>query len=228
MSLTYLPDRRTAGDPDPAEVVTATLNGVTFHAGRRTAAHLAWTDDRLREKGKRLRILQPCYHTGVAASAGTHDGDGCVDVEVDGMSWEDGQSELRRLGWVAWFRPYTPGVWPSHIHMVSIGCPGPVGIYVPAQVDDYYRHALGLKGQHDSGDDPTWHPADIGSTVFDYPAWTEEQPMNADDKQWLENLIDAKLADQRAGIVNDLLSAAVNKAGDSVRKALRLAAKLGG
>lgn len=225
---TYLPDRRTDGDPDPAEPITTTVNGTTFRAGRRTAAHLAWTDTRLREKSKRLRILQPCYHTGVAASAGTHDGDGCVDVEVVGMSWEDGQAELRRLGWAAWFRPYTPGVWPSHIHMVSIGCPGPVGIYVPGQVDDYYRHALGLKGQHDSGDDPTWHPVDIDSTVFDYPAWIEEQPMTPDDKKWFSDLIDAKLAANNDTLVASVLAAAVNKAGDSVRKALRIAAKLSG
>src|SRR5207253_785941 len=119
MALTYLADRRTTGDPDPAQVTTTTLNGITFRAGRRTAAQLAWTDERLGVMGKTLRILQPPYNSSVPASKGTHDFDGVVDVEVQGMAWEDAQTELRALGWAAWFRPYTPGLWGAHIHMVS-------------------------------------------------------------------------------------------------------------
>ena len=188
---TYLPDRRTDGSPDPAEVVTVTLNGKTFRAGRRTAAHLAATDEALRAKSKWLRIIQPCYNTGVDASAGTHDGDGCLDVEVVGMSWEDGQAELRALGWAAWFRPYTPGLWGSHIHMVSLGCPGPVGVYVPGQVADYYAHRSGLKGH---APDPSWHPRDIDATVFNYPAWTEAHDMTPEQQAQLDR-IEAKLDD---------------------------------
>lgn len=180
--MAFLADRRTDGDR-PAEVISTTLNGITFRAGRRTAAHLTWTDETLRSHGTWLRLIQPCYNQSVAASAGTHDYDGCVDVEVEGMSWTAGQAQLRELGWAAWYRPNTPGLWSAHIHMVSLGCPGPVGEFVPGQVDDYYRHALGLKGQHDSGDDASWHPADIDSTVFDYPAWMEDQPMTPQDKQ---------------------------------------------
>jgi hypothetical protein len=223
VTLTYLDDRRTAGDPDPAEPIMTTVNGITFRAGRRTAAHLAWTDDRLRENGKWLRIIQPCYNTTVNASAGTHDGDGCVDVDIQGMSWADSQTALRKLGWAAWFRPYKPGVWGDHIHMVSLGCPGPVGVYIPGQVDDYYAHRTGLVGH---GPDPTYHPADVDSTIFDYPAWLEEQPMNEADKVWLERLIEAKLAANNPTLVKAIWDAAVDKAGTAARAALRKAAGL--
>jgi hypothetical protein len=177
MGLTHLTDRRTDGVPDPAEVITTTLNGVTFKAGRRTAAHLAWTDDQLRKRGCWLRVIQPCFNSSVSASAGTHDGDGCLDVDVENENWLTSQDLLRQAGWAAWYRPNTPGLWTAHIHMVSLGCPGPVGVFVPGQVEDYYAHRSGLKG-HVA--DNSWHPADIDSTVFDYPAWTKETDMNED------------------------------------------------
>lgn len=221
MTLTHLPDRRTAGDPDPAEVTTTTLNGVTFRAGRRTAAHLVWTDERLRAKSKWLRVIQPCYHVGIGASAGTHDGDGCLDVEVIGMSWEDGQAELRRLGWAAWFRPYTPGLWSAHIHMVSLGCPGPVGVFVPGQVEDYYAHRSGLKGH---APDPTWHPADIDSTVFDYPAWLEDQDMSPEQAAQLDGLTKAVagLADMVEALAegNDAIKRRITKSKREVLAAI--------
>jgi hypothetical protein len=186
--VALLADRRTTGDPDPAQVTTTTLNGITFRAGRRTAAHLAWTDEQLAAKGKTLRILQPPYNSNVPASKGTHDFDGVVDVEVQGMAWEDAQTELRALGWAAWFRPYTPGLWGAHIHMVSLGCPGPVGVYVPGQVSDYYARLSGLKGH---AADPTWHPADIDSTVFDYPAYQEGNDMTPAQAAQLDGLTKA-------------------------------------
>lgn len=197
--LTHLPTalQRPLGAPDPSEVVTTTLNGTTFRAGRRTAAHLVATDEALRQtSGQWLRVIQPCYHTGVAASAGTHDGDGCLDVEVVGLSWGDGQTALRGLGWAAWHRTPAQG-FEDHIHMVSLGCPGPVGVFIPGQVDDYGRHALGLKGRHDSGDDHSVFPADIAATYFDYPGYLED---NVDDATI------AKIAAATAAAVVDLLA----------------------
>jgi hypothetical protein len=177
--VTFLEDRRTGGTR-PAQVIDTTLNGVTFRAGRRTAAHLAWTDDEARLRGHQLRVIQPCYNTGVAASAGTHDFDGVVDVEVENMDWLDGQRFLREHGWAAWYR--FPPKFGNHIHMVSLGCPGPVGIYVPGQVDDYYAHRNGLKGH---AKDLTWQPADIDSTVFDYPAYEEAREMTPEQAKQL-------------------------------------------
>lgn len=178
-----LADRRTAGDPNPADQITVTLGDKTFLAGRRTAAHIQATIAQLaiEHPGAHLHVMQACNHKGYVLSEGTHDFDGVLDFRSEGLDgslaqWWQAQAFLRRMGWACWLRHTgdwaDPDAW--HVHAVSIGCPGPVGYYVPAQVDDYYRHALGLKGQHDSGDDLSSFPPDIDSTVFDYPAWLED------------------------------------------------------
>lgn len=180
---------------DAAEIVVDTVGGRTFRASRRTFAHLDYTIDRL-PAGCALRVIQGCFNTTVAASAGTHDKDACLDVEVVGMSWLDAQWFLRQAGWAAFYRTPAQGFTP-HLHMVSIGYPGgpsAVGIYVPAQVDDYYRHALGLKGQHNSGADRTRFPTDIASTVFDYQSWKDaHMPLNDADLKKISDLIDQRL-----------------------------------
>lgn len=79
----------------------------------------------------KLRLAQGSYCGLVkarcaAASAGTHDGGGVVDVSVKGMSttrrWQTVQA-LRQVGFAAWLR--TPsqcgGCWSAHIHAVAIG-----------------------------------------------------------------------------------------------------------
>lgn len=73
-----------------ATVTTHTIAGKTFRASARTAAHLRWTITELAEKypGTRLRIIQPCYNTTVAASAGTHDYDAVFDFEIVGLPWK--------------------------------------------------------------------------------------------------------------------------------------------
>lgn len=218
--------------PAPAEVITVTLGGRTFRAGRRTAAHLEWTIAelaRLHPKA-RLYVIQPCYNTGVALSAYTHDYDGVLDVGITGLDWPDGQRFLRRCGWAAWWRH--TGAWASpsryHHHIVSLGCPGPVGLYVPGQVADYYNHALGLKGQHGVGSDPTWHPDNIDATVFSYPTWVAESEDLMPWTDWPE-------ADQRQAaraiaaevapvVVAQLMGAAIDSSGTTVRAALRRAA----
>jgi len=181
--LTFLDGPRTAGIPDPAVRVKVNIAGRDFDAGNRTAAHLRQTIKKLakRRPEARLEIIKPCYVNIPPGeddpSAGTHDGDGVLDVEIHGMRWPSAQKFLRKQGWAAWWRH--TGDWkdPSdwHIHIVSLGCPGKVGGFVPGQVADYHAHALGLKGQHTAGNDPTWHPKDITKTVFDYPRWLDKQ-----------------------------------------------------
>lgn len=176
---------------DAAQIVTVTLAGRTFKCSRRTAAHIEYTIERLAAEyvGAELIIIQPSFNVGVVASAGTHDKDACFDVQITHMEWLLMQRFLRRCGWAAWYRTPAQGFTP-HIHMVSLGYPGgpsAVGIYVPGQVDDYYRHALGLKGQHDSGADSSWFPPDIAATVFDYDAWKDaHMPLTKDDLDAIE------------------------------------------
>lgn len=73
----------------------------------------------------RLTITQgSCNRGGVAASAGTHDGEGVVDFSVRGLNRKQIRRRiraLRRVGLWAWLRPTIPGVWGEHIHAVSVG-----------------------------------------------------------------------------------------------------------
>lgn len=163
-----------------------TTSGERAIMGRRTAAHLDWTILRLKKKypNARLEVIQSAYNDDVPQSAGTHDKDAALDVRIVGLGWWAAQWFLRMCGWAAWFR--RPPSFSEHIHMISLGYPGGddfVGIYVPGQVDDYYRHALGLKGQHDSGSDTSPFPRDIDSKIFDFarfkkfhPFWNRRHP----------------------------------------------------
>lgn len=176
--------------PDPAQITTVTFGGKTFRCSQRTHAHLLWTAERLAElhPGCAVRVIQGSFNDGVAASAGTHDRDAVLDVQIVGLSWWDAQRFLREHGWAAWFR--FPPLFTLHLHMISLGYPGRVGIFVPGQVEDYYRHALGLKGQHDSGSDDSWFPPDIDSTIFDYPEWLEaHMPLNDADLKALRTIV---------------------------------------
>ena len=174
---------------DAAEVIWVTFGGKTFRCTRRTAAHLLWTAERLEERypSAYIYVMQGSYNTGVKASAGTHDFDAVLDVQIVGMEWKEAQIFLRQCGWAAWVRE--PPTFGWHIHMVSLGYPGQVGIYVPGQVEDYYAHRSGLAGH---APDPSWHPADIDSTIFDYDAWkAAHMPLDKDDKDWLDAKFDA-------------------------------------
>lgn len=102
--------------------------------------------------GYTLTITQGSYNTTVAASKGTHDGGGVVDL----MPWDRERKvrALRAVGFAAWFRPAIPGLWPAHIHAVHIGHAklAPVAF---RQVQAYLDHRNGLK---DNGPDvdPGW------------------------------------------------------------------------
>lgn len=73
--------------------------------------------------GYNLTIIQGSYNSGgVAASAGTHDGGGAVDV------WGKGTGDaatvanvMRRVGFAAWHRTPAQGNWGHHVHAIAIG-----------------------------------------------------------------------------------------------------------
>jgi hypothetical protein len=102
------------------------------------------------------RIAQGAYHTGVAASAGTHDGGGVWDISVQG--WSEGQVEdvvkiLRAHGVAAWYRTSNKasmgveaeGFSSPHIHCVWNGCPHLTQI-AANQLVAYKAGRNGLKG----------------------------------------------------------------------------------
>lgn len=176
---------------DAAEVITLTFGGKTFRCSRRTAAHLAWTAEQLEQADPEARIvvIQGSYNQGVEASAGTHDYDAVLDVQVVGLEWAEAQDFFRAFGWAAWWRQ--PPKFTHHIHMISLGYPGRVGEYVPGQVRDYYDFKSGLAGHLP---DFTWHPADIDSTIFDYDAWLEAtMPLNDADAARIRAIVREEL-----------------------------------
>ena len=172
---------------DPQEKIRwqghVTMYGRPVYGSRRSIAHLEYTNQRsLKKFNEEIGIIQSAYNSGVEASAGTHDFDATYDTYIAGVDWWSQQRFFRECGWAAWYR--YPPAFGRHIHMISLGYNTRVGIYVPGQVNDYYRRALGLKGQHNTGADTSWFPPDIDKTVFDYGAWKKKEQddmANADE-----------------------------------------------
>lgn len=207
---------------DPEEKITWRGHyawGAEVKGSRRSIAHLEDTDQRARKKfGVGIEVLQSAYHTGYAPSEGTHDLDACYDVHIPGVDFWEQQRFFRALGWAAWYRYPSQGFTP-HIHMISLGFTTKVGkyvdgglstagyIYTSSQVRDYWNHALGLSGQHDSGDDPTWHPDNISATIFDYSAWKAdlEDDMPYTEKQ-LSDLMRAAVKAEVAPLEQQIAS----------------------
>ena len=118
-----------------------------------TAAALMATERRL---GYPLTVVQGSYNGGkVAASAGTHDRGGVVDLLA--WDWENKVRALRAVGFAAWHRPAVRGLWGEHIHAVLIGHErlAPVAA---RQVDAYRNGRDGLKS---NAADPFPRPAPV-------------------------------------------------------------------
>jgi hypothetical protein len=219
---------------NPREIVTydqpSTGHGF-FACSLRTAYHLDYTKKRLARlhPGAQLVIIQGCYHTGVGVSEGTHDRDTCLDVRIVGLEWMEAQSFLRAAGWAAWWRRTWQGPWADHIHMISLGFAAydlPVGIFIDgglsqfgpprrtsSQVVDYYAHAWGLEGLHDPGSDPSWFPADIDATVFDFEDWEQELEANMP----LNDADEAKVEAITRRVIREELAAFAKTAGANIK-----------
>lgn len=112
--------------------------------------------------GHPFTLSQGSYHPGTAASAGTHDGGGVVDVSVDGMISTERYAAvqaLRRAGFFAWLR--TPPKFDYHIHAVAIG-DREMSPAARRQQTQGFADQDGLAGH---GPDPAPDP---------YPAWTRK------------------------------------------------------
>ena len=120
-----------------------TVDALTDGALKRAEARLGYP----------LTIVQGSYNVGkVAASAGTHDGGGVVDL----MPWDHDNkvTALRAVGFAAWYRPAIPGLWAAHIHAVLIGH-GRLAMSASAQVQQYLGRRDGLKNNGPDAD-PGW------------------------------------------------------------------------
>lgn len=154
-----------AGAP-PDDYTQVQYGGVTLN--KRTVAMLETAKS---VYGKSIPLTQGSYNAGgVAASAGTHDRGGAVDVAVNGASKEVMTPLIRALriaGFAAWYRTVAEGngTWSSaHIHAIAIGdkelSPG-----AASQVKSYFAGKNGL-----SGDGPDTS-ADIGRPI---PDWAKQ------------------------------------------------------
>lgn len=194
--------------------------GDAVYGGLRTIAHLDWTNQQaLKQFGHEVEVLQGAFNTDVEASAGTHDFDGCIDFFIPQVDWWDQQRFFRSCGWACWYR--YPPLFGRHVHGVSLGCPGRLGVYVPGQITDYRAHAFGLANQHTPGSDHSWFPPDIDSTIFDYPAWRRDQEDDMGYRDWPKADQQAMAKDVAGEVVQQLLAATVDKAGTTVKAALR-------
>ncbi|GAA2096614.1 peptidoglycan-binding protein [Kitasatospora saccharophila] len=106
--------------------------------------------------GFSLTLDQGSYNPGGdPTSAGTHDGGGVVDVNVDGMTSATRTAvakALRQVGFAAWVRSPSQGDWPWHIHAAAINDTD-LSTQAQNQTGDYY---LGLNGlaNHAADDGP--------------------------------------------------------------------------
>jgi hypothetical protein len=113
--------------------------------------------------GSRLSLSQGSYNPGgVAASAGTHDGGGTIDVNISGMSHAQiirAVMSMRQAGFAAWYRTPDQGFSP-HIHAVAIG-DREASAQAKAQIKDYFNGKNGLAS----------HAAD--NMARPWPAWAQ-------------------------------------------------------
>jgi hypothetical protein len=129
-------------------------NGKPKYVTRRHYAKIKLAEKKL---GYPITVVQGSYHTGVKASAGTHDGGGCLDLAP--FDWKHKCRVFRELGDTAWHRAALPDVWSEHIHTVDLGSANLASICIQ-QVKDYRANLDGLKHPKK---DPQWRPDPIPS-----------------------------------------------------------------
>lgn len=143
-----------------------------------------------------LVITQGCYNAGgVAASAGTHDGGGAVDIRARDLS--DAQIaeavlKLRHVGFAAWHRLPSQGPWVEHIHCIAIGCPD-LSSGAAYQVTAYKEGLNGLanRGKDDGPRtyvDWTWEKYKAA-----FPDLLTEDTLSAQDVQDIKDFVEARL-----------------------------------
>jgi LysM repeat protein len=162
----------------------------------RTICHIEYLDQQARKEfGVGISIFQPPYNKGYKPSAGTHDYDACIDVEIPGVGWLKQQGFFRRHGTGGWWRK--PPKFINHIHGFTLPPQEgvdrtddfailgfTVGKYIDggwslfgrkvasSQLASYYNKRTGLVGD---ARDNTWFPPDIKATIFDLAAFVKAQ-----------------------------------------------------
>lgn len=128
----------------------STFRGVTVNA--RTRAMLLEAEQAY---GSPVVLTQGGYNPGgEAASAGTHDGGGALDISVTGIDSANRTrflQKMRSVGFAAWLRTPDQSDWPFHIHAEAISDPD-LSSGAQHQIGDYYLGRNGLaSGAPDDG-----------------------------------------------------------------------------
>lgn len=140
--------------------------------------------------GFKFHLTQGSYNAGgVAASAGTHDGGGAVDISLKDQNTgvlfpkvrrETIRNAARQVGFAAWIRDPSQSrtSWPWHTHCIAIGDPdlsgsAEKGTGAIGQVQDYKNGFNGLaSGGKDDGP-RTWVNVTWESWQKAHPNWKE-------------------------------------------------------
>lgn len=144
---------------EPAQNTTRTTWGGRT-VNKRSAVLL---DRAVQIAGFSWTLTQGSYNTGVAASAGTHDKGGCVDVNVSNWSFakiEQCVQAMRKAGWAAWYRngDYSRGGFDGpHIHAVDVGNSDTASL-AKSQVQSYFNGGTGLASNGADTDPPLHWP----------------------------------------------------------------------
>lgn len=114
--------------------------------------------------GFQLRYTQGSYNRSVAASGGTHDGGGAVDISLKDartgalfpkVRRDRIRDVLRQVGFAAWIRDPSQSNWPWHAHAIAIGdaelSPG-----AARQVTQYRNGTNGLASKGKDDGPRTW------------------------------------------------------------------------
>jgi hypothetical protein len=160
-------------------------------------------DDRTRDMIIALRVIcdapvvitQGCYNAGgVAASAGTHDGGGAVDIRAWDLSNAQAAevvAKARKVGFAAWHRLPSQGNWVEHIHCVAIGCPD-LSRGAASQVTAYKNGRNGLANNGRDDGPRTWVGWTWEKYKKTYPALLTEDTMTPAQMTELKNFIEAR------------------------------------
>lgn len=120
-------------------------------------------------------LTQGSYNRGgVAASAGTHDGGGAVDVHAAGYTSSKQQAivaALREVGFAAWLRTPAQADWPYHVHAEAVGDPE-LSAGARRQITQYMKGTNGLASKGKDDGPRTW----VGVTWESYQAGHQTPP----------------------------------------------------
>lgn len=141
-----------------------------------------------------LEITQGCYNAGgVAASAGTHDGGGAMDIRAKTLSdaqIKEAVNVLRHVGFAAWHRLPSEGPWVEHIHCVAVGCPD-LSRGAARQVTAYRADRNGLANNKADNGPRTWVNWTWEKYKQTYPHLLTEDELSAADVTKILNAITA-------------------------------------